>query len=173
MSRRSGGESLPVDDGGALETTLTRLRQRYALHFNLPEGVKPGQERDIEVQLSADARRRYPDAQVRFNRVNLGDGDAAPVSTSTDDPVVVSKAPSLSNSQPKTTEPALRRRPGVSERGSGRSGPIQPRESDGGWRRADESQRPAVSSPQASPPPAPAEEPKQGGWRRVKPGEQP
>jgi VWFA-related protein len=163
ISRRSGGESLRVDDAGALESTLTRLRQRYAMHFSLPEGVKPGQERDIEVQLSAEARRRYPDAQVRFNRVNLGASDAAPVSTSTDEPVVVSKAPAPATN----TEPVLRRRRGVSD-SSGRSeGPIQTPQSEGGWRRSDEPERPAVT-----PPSAPAA-PKTGGWRRVKPGEQP
>ncbi len=162
ISRRSGGESLRVDDAGALEATLTRLRQRYAMHFSLPEGVKPGQERDIEVQLSAEARRRYPDAQVRFSRVNLGASDAAPVSTSTDEPVVISKAPASTD-----TEPVLRRRRGVSDTSGRSEGPIQVPQSEGGWRRSDEPERPAVT-----PPPAPAT-PKTGGWRRVKPGEQP
>jgi VWFA-related protein len=174
MSRRSGGDSLRVDDAGALENTLTRLRQRYAMHFKLPEGVKPGQEGDIEVQLSAEARRRYPDAQVRFNRVSLRDSDAAPVSSSSDDPVVVSKAP-LPASPPGLSSP--RRRPGVSD-GSGRSdGPIT--QSQGGWRRADEpgpagaTHEPRAPEVKDRPLPAPDNPPKEGGWRRIKPGEQP
>src|SRR5688572_18368748 len=71
IARRSGGDSMQVDDASALETTFTRLRQRYALHFYLPGDVKAGHENDIEVQLTAGARRQYPDAQVRFHRVNL------------------------------------------------------------------------------------------------------
>jgi hypothetical protein len=42
IARRSGGDSMPVDDASALETT-PRIRQRYALHFYLPDGVQPGQ----------------------------------------------------------------------------------------------------------------------------------
>ena len=173
ISRRSGGESLRVDDAGALENTLTRLRQRYALYFSLREGVKPGQERDIEVQLSAEARRRYPDAQVRFNRMNVADSDAAPVSTSTDAPVVVSSAPSSSGTRPDSTEPVLRRRRGVSDDSGRAAGPIQTPQSDGGWRRSDEPERPAVTPPPSPAPKTSDDQPKQGGWRRVKPGEQP
>jgi hypothetical protein len=170
IARRSGGDSLSVDDGSALETTFTRLRQRYALHFHLPQDVKAGQENDIEVELTAAARRRYPDAQVRFHRVNLAEGGGvAPVSSSTDQPVVISNAPPPTPDGP----PQQRRRRGVSD-DSGRSqGPIQAAEAQGGWRRTDE---PAKSpAPAAAPAEAPKAEdqPKQGGWRRLKPGEQP
>ncbi len=41
IARRSGGDNMSVDDASALETTLARIRQRYALHFNVPAGVKP------------------------------------------------------------------------------------------------------------------------------------
>jgi hypothetical protein len=58
-----------VDDAQALDNTLSRIRHRYALHFHLPEGVQPGQERNIEVELSAAALRRYPGAEVRYRRV--------------------------------------------------------------------------------------------------------
>jgi VWFA-related protein len=173
ISRRSGGDSLRVDEAGALENTLTRLRQRYALHFNLPDGVKPGQEGNIEVELSAAARRRFPDAQVRFNRVNLQDSDAAPVSSSSDETVVVSNAPPAA--APATT---TRRRAGVSDGSGTHEGPIQ---SQGGWRRAGDPERaPQPAAEQTQSPatvkeraPAAEEKPKQGGWRRVKPGEQP
>jgi VWFA-related protein len=177
MSRRSGGESLRVDDAGALETTLTRLRQRYAMHFSLPEGVKPGQERDIEVQLTAAALKRYPDAQVRFSRVNLGQSDAAPISSS-EDPVVISKGP-VPDAPPAS--PAQRRRPGVSDGASQRSGPIESQ--SGGWRRTDEpdlTPEQPEPEPKAEQPKTPVikertdpAQPKQGGWRRVKPGEEP
>ena len=52
IAQRSGGDSMPVDDAYALENTLARIRQRYALHFNLPQGVRSGEERNIEVSLS-------------------------------------------------------------------------------------------------------------------------
>jgi VWFA-related protein len=42
IARESGGDSMSVNDASALEETLARLRQRYTLYFNLPDGVKPG-----------------------------------------------------------------------------------------------------------------------------------
>lgn len=68
IARDSGGDSMSVYDAGSLEDTLLRLRQRYALFFNLPEGVKPGEERNIAVDLSAEARAHYRDAEVRYRR---------------------------------------------------------------------------------------------------------
>lgn len=59
---------MAVDDASAFEKTLARIRQRYALYFYLPEGVKPSEQHAIEVELSDAARRRYPGAQVRYRR---------------------------------------------------------------------------------------------------------
>ena len=42
IARDSGGDSMSVNDASALEETLARLRQRYTLYFNLPEGAQPG-----------------------------------------------------------------------------------------------------------------------------------
>jgi VWFA-related protein len=64
---RSGGDSLSVEDKEPLKTTLTRIRQRYTLHFYLPEDAKPGEERTLDVLLSPAARVRYPDAKLRFH----------------------------------------------------------------------------------------------------------
>src|SRR5580698_2931105 len=47
IAQDSGGDSMSVNDASALEDTLARLRQRYTLYFNLPEGAQPGQERNI------------------------------------------------------------------------------------------------------------------------------
>jgi hypothetical protein len=41
------------------------------LYFYLPEGVKPGDELTIEVELSDAARQRYPGAEVRYRRSYL------------------------------------------------------------------------------------------------------
>jgi hypothetical protein len=68
IARQSGGGSLSIDDASALETTLASIRQRYALYFHLPADAKPGQERSIDVQLAEPARRRYPDAELRFRK---------------------------------------------------------------------------------------------------------
>ena len=59
---------MAVEDASALETTLSRIRERYGLYFYLPDGVKPGDERAIQVELSEAARRRYPGAEVRYRR---------------------------------------------------------------------------------------------------------
>jgi VWFA-related protein len=92
IARDSGGDSMSVYDAGALEDTLIRLRQRYALFFNLPDGVKPGEERNIVVDLSPDARARYRDAEVRYRRA-FQSGDHG----RDDRPTLVRKAPSDSD----------------------------------------------------------------------------
>lgn len=89
IARESGGDTMSVDDAYALETTLQRLRQRYALYFHLPEGVRAGEERSIEVDLADSARRRYRDAVVRYRRVYLAPG-GSPDSAG---PTMVTRAP--------------------------------------------------------------------------------
>jgi VWFA-related protein len=71
IAQDSGGDSISVNDASALQETLARIRQRYALFFNLPDGVEPGQERNIEVVLTPAALQRYPHAQVRYRRVYM------------------------------------------------------------------------------------------------------
>jgi hypothetical protein len=71
IARDSGGDSMSVYDASALEETLARLRQRYTLFFNLPDGVQPGQERNIVVDLTPEARQRFRDAEVRYRRTSM------------------------------------------------------------------------------------------------------
>ena len=71
IAQDSGGDSMSVDAASALQETLARIRQRYALFFNLPESVKPGQERNIEVALTPAALARYPEAHVHYRRVYM------------------------------------------------------------------------------------------------------
>jgi hypothetical protein len=183
IAKASGGDSMRVDDAAALETTLLRLRQRYALHFNLPEGVQPGQERNIEVQLADAARRRYPGSEVHYRRTFAAGGKQS------SDPVMVSRTPSNPGKSPApaTTSnddrpPSQRRRPAVNEDGTRiENSDTKP---NGGWRRADEPEPatdgkgvldpvpPAAQAAPAQTESQPAQQP-QGGWRRVKPGEQP
>jgi VWFA-related protein len=124
IARDSGGDSMSVNDASALEDTLARLRQRYTLYFNLPEGVQPGQERNIVVDLTPDARHRYSDAEVRYRRTSMsgsgsgsGDRDAAPPKITRAPADNGYSTPSASSTDPDT--PAVhRRRVAVNEDGS-------------------------------------------------------
>ncbi len=122
IARASGGDSFGVDDAGALETTLNRLRQRYALHFNSPETP-----RAINVQLTEAAARRYPNAELRFRRVSSGNEPTSrePVSVSRTAPSR-SPDPSRADVSDAADPPRPKHRPAVSE-GGGPAGPlIQP-----------------------------------------------
>jgi VWFA-related protein len=78
IAERSGGDTMPVDEASSLERTLERLRQRYALYFGLPQGAKKGEERLIEVSLSAKALARNPGAALRYRKSYLATADGAP-----------------------------------------------------------------------------------------------
>jgi len=158
IARRSGGDSMQVDDADALATTLARIRQRYALHFYLPPNVRPGEERQVEVELTGAARRRYPDAEVRFRRTYV-----VP-----ETPVVASAptgaAPGQAPTQATQSREGWRRVNGSPDS----SGPmILTRDAT-----------PGPASPAASQPAEPAAQPEsqptpRRGWRTLKPGEQP
>jgi VWFA-related protein len=172
IARHSGGDSMPVDDAGAFEDTLARIRQRYALHFYLPPGVRAGQERNIEVALSDSAMRRYPGAEVRFRRTYIAPHDSGSPASGAEEPVVVTQAERRSESRTDDPDvPRLRRRPAVNQVPDvDRGGPVAADDQStapnrGTWRRTNEPDTPAPSNPDA--------QPKQGGWRRLKPGEQP
>ena len=100
IAQDSGGDTMQVDEASALEDTLARLRQRYALHFYLPEGVTAADRQSVRVDLSQDARLRYQDAEVRSRRVFMS-GGAGEKSA----PTVVARgpAPGERSSQPATT----------------------------------------------------------------------
>ncbi len=125
IARDSGGDSMSVNDASALEETLARLRQRYTLYFNLPEGQQPGQDRNIVVDLTADARHRYSDAEVRYRRTSMsgnGDRDVAPTRITRAPADNGYSTPSASSTDPDT--PAVhRRRVAVNEDGSAIAAP--------------------------------------------------
>ena len=158
IARDSGGDSMSVNDASALEETLTRLRQRYALFFNLPEGVAPGQERNIVVELSPEARRRYPDADVHYRRAFLSgnrDREYGPtvVRRASRDSDYSSPAPASTPADPPS--PTRRKRVAVNEDGS----PISSASDDGS--------KPAPLQPAAvdtKSPSAPS-----GGWPKANP----
>src|SRR5580704_5543157 len=153
IARRSGGDSMPVDDAYALETTLSRLRQRYALYFNLPAGVRAGEERSIEVSLADGALRRYGDAEVRYRRVYMAQNGSAA------GPTVITRAPvSAPTGVDQDSPPVIRRRPAVNDDGP-RQGPLDVGD-------------PSTAAAEAQPAPKPRpsdnatddDSPSQGGW---------
>jgi VWFA-related protein len=72
----SGGDTIQVEAASALDDTLARLRQRYALYFYIPEGAKPSGQESVQVDLSREARLRYRDAETRSRRVYIMAGDS-------------------------------------------------------------------------------------------------
>jgi VWFA-related protein len=177
IARRSGGDSMPVDDSSSLESTLERLRQRYALHFHLPQGVKPGEERQVEVALSDTALQRHPGAEVRYRREYITPSTVASAGDATPEPAVIGQAPATgSGSNTDVPSSAPRRRTAV-------NGPITEGPSIGGASSSTSTDsEPATPAPATQPAaqPAPAPAPANGadqdtphGWRRVKPADQP
>ncbi len=196
IARGSGGDSMSVDDASAFETTLERIRQRYALHFYQPPGVKPGQQRNIEVALSDAARRRYPDADVRFRRVYLAPGGAADAPEPTE---ITRRSTGMTGGDADSDRdrPILRRKPAsaqepqadVSQAGAPQAGTPQVDTSRGGWRKVDgplggasgpivrETDTTTVPDAAAAQPAEQSQsqnrDSRPAGWRKLKPGEQP
>jgi len=156
----SGGDSMRVDDAYALQDTLARIRQSYAVYFALPSGVRAGDEREIDLELAETALARYPGAEVRYRRNYY-----APVSS--EDSVVTQTAPGSAPAD-DPDRPRLQRRPGVSPASVGsHDGPLNP-DSTTSAAPAPTAQQPAVA-----PPPAQPADPNAPGWRKAKPDELP
>jgi VWFA-related protein len=198
IARASGGDSMTVENASALQDTLERIRQSYALYFNAPEGVKQGEKRNVQIALTSAATRRYSNAELRYRPsyvVSEGGTTSGPMQ-SDDTPTVTRRNPGATtqtsnggvfDSKPaQQTEdaaddaPKVRRRVAVDEPGSG----------TGGWRKIGGTAAPAKAeepkaaetapaaktvepAPAAEKPAVEAEQPKQGGFKRVKPGEKP
>ena len=68
IAEASGGDAINVGAAYAFRETLERIRQRYALHFNLPPTARPSEARRVTVELTDAALTRYPNAQIRYRR---------------------------------------------------------------------------------------------------------
>jgi VWFA-related protein len=124
IARDSGGDSFPVDDSSALEDTLTRIRQRYALYFQLPPGARKGQQRTVDISLSDTALRRYPNAEVRFRHSYIAPSDGPPGTDVAPEPTSVSRVRKLAVDPDETDQPAPKHRPAVSGPGGTSAGPV-------------------------------------------------
>lgn len=152
IARDSGGDSLPVDHASALQDTLDGLRQRYSLYFSVPPGAQAGEQRRLAVDLSSDAARRIPGAQLNFRDDYRAPGGTPPPE-SPETVTVTQSAPESSPTEPAQSGPRLKRRPMGESYGSHGPNP-------------DVGAGQAASAPAASPAPAPAPE-QTGGWRRA------
>jgi hypothetical protein len=160
IARQSGGDSMPVDGAYALEDTLSRIRQRYALHFMLPAGARAGDQRSLSVSLSDAALRRYPYADVRYRREYYVPSGVIPSQSSPETTVSSRSGPASDPDRP------IQRRRGVSQNDGDSPVPNM---------RPPEPAAPAqASSPTTAAPaaqPTPQQQPA-GRWRKVAPSEQ-
>lgn len=158
IARDSGGDTMSVDDASALEDTLARLRQRYALHFYLTDEAQAKSQHSIRVDLSSEARIRYPGAEVRSRRVFMSGSDSNPTSG----PTVVTHQTAPADPAPaydSGSQPTLKRRVAVNEDSSG---PVINTVETPDTQTTD-----APSPPQPQPQITPATQPK--GWPRATP----
>ena len=78
FARNSGGEVIEGNQPAErLGEMIRRIKFRYSLHFR-PVESKSARPRRIHVELTADARRRYPNAVVRARRFYLPMGSYKP-----------------------------------------------------------------------------------------------
>ena len=180
IARRSGGDSMPVDGAYALEDTLARIRQRYAMYFYLPAGVRSGEQRSVSVELSEAALRRHPYAEVRYRHEYYVPSGITPTQAPPEG-TVISRAPVSDSGDRQAARPA--RRPGVSQADGlpdqpilKSPDPVEPASSSAGNAPASNASgnAPPASNSGASDPknPPASQQPASGRWRRVAPGEQ-
>jgi len=63
-ARKTGGETVNANEGGhPFREMLHRIRKRYSIYYEMPPATA-GSTRQVSVELSEDAKRRYPEARV-------------------------------------------------------------------------------------------------------------
>jgi hypothetical protein len=78
FARNTGGEVIEGNRPAArLAEMIRRIKFRYSIHFH-PVAATSAQPRKIHVDLTADARRRYPNAIVRSRRIYFPFGEYRP-----------------------------------------------------------------------------------------------
>jgi VWFA-related protein len=64
VAAKTGGEVVNADNPGhAFREMLHRIRKRYSIYYEMPPGP-PGKSRQVSVELSDDAKTRYPEGRV-------------------------------------------------------------------------------------------------------------
>lgn len=68
VAEKTGGDTIKADDPGqAFQDMMHRIRLRYSLYYAMP-AAKPGEERQVKIELSAEALQRFPKARVRSRK---------------------------------------------------------------------------------------------------------
>lgn len=66
LADETGGEAVKAERAAAFfPEMVARIRDRYTLSYKVPAGAEPDQFRQIRVDLSPEARKLYPKAEVR------------------------------------------------------------------------------------------------------------
>jgi VWFA-related protein len=169
IARESGGDTMQITEASALEDTLARLRQRYALHFYIPESSKPADQQRVQVNLSPEAGLRYRDAEIHYRQIHLAAGSGGQAEQS--GPVSVARVdtsgarasePAAQPDQVETTTPN-RRRSAVNEDSESHINMIP--DDPAPAKSAPSQTTPAKNQPPANPPASPPT----GGWPRANP----
>jgi hypothetical protein len=116
IARASGGDSLSVNDGSAVQSILERIRQRYTVYFHLPEDMDP--KGGLQLDLTDAARRRHPDASLQYRQIGLATDSGRPglISRVAAHPPTGDDSASAQTDSASTDSPATpHRRPGVSD----------------------------------------------------------
>ena len=77
VAEKTGGDTIKADDpDDALRAAMRRIRLRYSLYYAMPE-AKPGDQRQVKVQLSPDAEAAIqPRGCTRVRAISTGATDA-------------------------------------------------------------------------------------------------
>jgi Mg-chelatase subunit ChlD len=74
VAEKTGGDTLKADDPGeSFREVMRRIRLRYNLYYAMPPG-KPGEQRQVRVELSSEALSRSPGGRVRARKGYLMPG---------------------------------------------------------------------------------------------------
>ena len=164
IARDSGGDTMNVEEATALEDTLARLRQRYALYFYYPEGANALGTENVKVDLSPEARIRFADSEIHYRHVYMASASGEKTGTAS-----VTRTHAPTDKEIDTIAPSGQSTPQGKRRAvSDDSTPVvNTVHSDPGS--SDKSQTPADSTTA----PAPKTSPDRGGWPSAKPAATP
>ncbi len=75
VAEKTGGDTVKADEpGDAFRDAMRRIRLRYSLYYQAPP-AKPGQQRQVRVELNPDAKPRYPAARIQARKGYLAQSE--------------------------------------------------------------------------------------------------
>lgn len=168
VARDSGGDTMNVEEASALEDTLARLRQRYALYFNYPENATGSGPENVKVDLSNEAKIRFSDAEIHYRHVYMASASGSNTGTTS-----VTRTHAPEETDPDTSHsipdqsPSPRRRPAVSDDSSPTVNTVDDPAADS----SDKGPTSSNSNSSKNSPTAPAQKPapSPGGWPAATP----